>query len=112
MKDNSVVEWNFNTGQSIMIVPPFASSWDCELLAYSPDLDYAVYYPYDKYSVRNNDYSVRLFDLHSRTYTDLYNVDGVNVLNCDFTDIKASAKLKAILYQNNADIEPPPETPI
>ena len=68
---------------------------------YSDDLKYGIY---------SLDDAVRLYDMTMQTYVDLYNVDGVNVINCDFTDVNASDKLKAILYQNNADIEHQPET--
>ena len=101
--DGRVILWNFITENKKRISFHAKEKKIFEAATYSDDIKYAATTLKDR---------IRLIDVSRRTYTDLYNVDGVNVLNCDFTDVKASDKLKAILYQNNAGIEPPPETPI
>ena len=99
ISDGSVIKWNFISGRKRKVIRKMKDKEICP--TYSDDLKYGIY---------SLDDAVRLYDMTMQTYVDLYNVDGVNVINCDFTDVNASDKLKAILYQNNADIEHQPET--
>ena len=98
--DGNVIKWNFITGKKRKVISKMKYKRICP--TYSEDL---------RYGIDSLDDAVRLYDITTQTYVDLYNVDGVNVINCDFHDVHASEKMKAILFQNRADIEQPPENP-